>query len=66
MMAEMRYATNAAVRSLLALTCFAQSAEVSFVTSDIDSFWRAYEAGRPGSRRDAAGGFFERFILKAA
>lgn len=33
--------------------CMAQSSDVPLITSDIDNFWRAYDASQPGSRRDA-------------
>jgi hypothetical protein len=41
--------------ALLTLAAFAQTAPppVTMVTSDIDNFWKAYDAGQPGNREDA-------------
>jgi hypothetical protein len=49
---------------LLALAAFAQSPapQVTLVTSDIENFWRAYDAGPPGNRDDA----FQKLYLDPA
>jgi len=40
---------------LLAFSAFAQTEppRVTIVTSDIDNFWKAYDASTPGDREDA-------------
>jgi Predicted Zn-dependent protease (DUF2268) len=42
-----------AALSLLSFACPGQSPNPVLISSDIDNFWRAYDAGQPGDRRDA-------------
>ena len=46
------------------LVCFAQSTggNARLVTTDIDNFWKAYDAGRPGAREEA----FQKLYFDAA